>query len=178
MFVYGVGDHCGGPTKRDIERIICMNEWSIFPNIRFSTARTFYEALEKEISNLLPIIRGELNTEFADCYTEQSLIKRSIRIAENRLLDCESAVTFAEIFGKQNINSDESLLDAWRNTLLLHFHDILPKSCVHDTRTYAHELFQNVVAFTSAKETMALRLLAEQMSLCFYFPKDLFTLYE
>jgi len=45
MFVYGVGDHGGGPTRRDLRRAIEMDTWPIFPNIRFSTARAFYETL-------------------------------------------------------------------------------------------------------------------------------------
>ena len=51
MFLYGVGDHGGGPSRRDILRSRDMNTWPIFPNIKLSTARTFYERLEKQAGN-------------------------------------------------------------------------------------------------------------------------------
>ena len=31
--VYGVGDHGGGPTRRDVEKLIEMNKWPVFPTI-------------------------------------------------------------------------------------------------------------------------------------------------
>ena len=58
LFVYGVGDHGGGPTRRDLERIIDMQTWPIFPKIEFSTVRTFYERLESD-SERLPERRGD-----------------------------------------------------------------------------------------------------------------------
>ncbi len=38
LFVYGVGDHGGGPARRDIVRGLDMDTWPVFPNIKFSTA--------------------------------------------------------------------------------------------------------------------------------------------
>jgi alpha-mannosidase len=40
--VYGVGDHGGGPTRRDIERIIDMNSWPVFPTIKFGTFKEYF----------------------------------------------------------------------------------------------------------------------------------------
>lgn len=46
--LYGVGDHGGGPTRRDLERIQdCMN-WPLYPQLRFGTLREFYEILDRE----------------------------------------------------------------------------------------------------------------------------------
>jgi alpha-mannosidase len=44
--------------------------------------------------------------------------------------------------------------------LFSHFHDILPGSGVHDTRTYTHGLFQEIMAITGTAETDALRRVA------------------
>jgi len=163
MFVYGVGDHGGGPTVRDIERIIDMNKWPVFPAIKFSFAQDFYENLEKESGGNIPVVCGELNTEFTGCYTTQSLIKKSVRTAEARLLDCEFALVAAEMLGNFKAIDLEKITQTWHDLLLLHFHDILPGSGVHDTRTYAHGLYQEIIAFVSSKETMALRLAAEKI---------------
>ena len=158
MFVYGVGDHGGGPSRRDILRGRDMNTWPVFPNITLSTACAFYERLEKQAGQLT-VITGELNTEFTGCYTTETLIKKANRFSESRLVDAELASSFAWGVAGHRYPAD-ALVEAWRDTLFSHFHDILPGSGVHDTRTYTHGLFQKVMATTSQTETVALRLLA------------------
>lgn len=69
--VYGVGDHGGGPTRRDLERILEMNTWPIFPTYRFGTYHEFFAQAEQIRANL-PTVSGELNSVFDGCYTTQS----------------------------------------------------------------------------------------------------------
>jgi alpha-mannosidase len=161
MYVYGVGDHGGGPTRRDILRALDMDKWPVFPNVKFSTARRFYERLEKQ-ADKLPVLKGELNTEFTGCYTTQTLIKRANRIAQSRLVDSETACALA-FAATAHRYPEELLVEAWQDTLLSQFHDILPGSGVHDTRTYMHGLFQKSMASTSTAEVSALRRLAAEI---------------
>jgi alpha-mannosidase len=158
MFVYGVGDHGGGPTRRDLLRARDMNTWPVFPSIQFSTARVFYERLEQQAGGL-PVVRGELNTTFTGCYTTATLIKKANRFAENRLVDAELASVLAWGVTGQRYPA-AAFVEAWRDTLFSHFHDILPGSGVHDTRTYTHGLFQKTMATTSQAELAAWRRLA------------------
>ena len=58
--VYGVGDHGGGPTRSDIEKLIEMNTWPVFPARRFGTFSEYFKILEN-ISEKLPVIDHELN---------------------------------------------------------------------------------------------------------------------
>ena len=44
LFVYGVGDHGGGPTRRDVERIIDMSSWPLYPTISSALMRIFRRA--------------------------------------------------------------------------------------------------------------------------------------
>ena len=60
LFVYGVGDHGGGPTRRDLERLQKMNEWRLFPEIRFDTYRNFLDKMEQYIDRF-PVYEGEAN---------------------------------------------------------------------------------------------------------------------
>ncbi len=159
LFVYGVGDHGGGPTRRDLDRLVDMSRWPIYPTLRFSTAKEFFQRLEKEGATL-PSIQGELNFEFAGCYTTQTLIKKANRFAEKRLGGAEAASLFAQRLASVPYPA-RGLEQAWRDTLFSHFHDILPGSGVRDTRTYTHGLYQQVVAFTSTAQTQALRALAD-----------------
>ena len=158
MFVFGVGDHGGGPTRRDILCAIDMDTWPVFPNVRFSTARSFYELLEGQSANL-PVVAGELNMEFTGCYTTQSLIKKANRFAESRLVDAEQACALAWLVAGRAYPG-HAFLEGWRDTLFSQFHDILPGSGVRDTRTYTHGLYQKTMAATSAAEAQALRELA------------------
>ena len=157
MFVFGVGDHGGGPTRRDVVRALDMDTWPVFPNVKFSTSRAFYEILEKEGD--LPTLDCELNTIFTGCYTSQSLIKKANRFGENRLIDAELAATLDWAVAGQAYPAD-SLRQGWQDTLFSHFHDIMPGSCVRDSRTYSHGLYQKTIATTSMVETQALRHLA------------------
>ena len=158
MYVYGVGDHGGGPTRRDLERAAEMATWPVFPTIRLSTAGRFYDALEKE-SGRLPVVKDELNFSCMGCYTSQSLIKRSVRLAEAQLFDAETSAALAWA-ALGSAYPSAALQESWRKTLFNHFHDILPGSGVHDTRTYTHGLFQDIAATTGIIETNALRALA------------------
>jgi alpha-mannosidase len=52
----------------------------------------------------------------------------------------------------------------WRRTLFSHFHDILPGSGVHDTRTHTHGQFQETMASTQTITTRALRGVAGEVN--------------
>lgn len=161
MYLYGVGDHGGGPTRRDLLRGRDMATWPLFPEIRFSKAKTFFEALEK-VAGQLPVIAEELNFEVTGCCTSQSLIKKANRLGENRLVDMELSTALSWAIWDRPVPTDH-LEEGWRNVLFNQFHDILPGSGVHDTRTHAHGLFQQVMASTSILETEALRHFASQV---------------
>ena len=161
MLVYGVGDHGGGPTRRDLLRGLDMDTWPIFPQVTFSTARAFFARMEK-LGDKLPTIDYELNTEFTGCYTTQSLVKKVCRFGEARLQDAEVAAGLAAgAAGFTYPTAD--FREGWTDILFNHFHDILPGSGVHDTRTYTHGLFQKTMATTSQIEAQALRLLASRV---------------
>ena len=161
LFVYGVGDHGGGPTRRDLMMRKEMDSWPVYPHIVCSATRTFFAELEKH-RDALPVIDDELNFEFSGCYTTQSLIKKSNRYSEKKMADAEnvSAVAWAALNRTYNSSGFEKY---WRDTLFTHFHDILPGSGVHDTRTYTHGKFQEIMSFTSIEEAEALRALAAEV---------------
>lgn len=162
LFVYGCGDHGGGPSRRDIERILDMQNWPVYPTLKFSTVKSFFDSLAR-YRRKLPVISGELNTEFTGCYTSQSLIKKANRISENRLFDAEFAAVIAA--GAAGRKYPGAMLDnCWKEALFTHFHDILPGSGVHDTRTYTHGTYQRIIADLATEETLALRSIAQNIN--------------
>lgn len=153
--VYGVGDHGGGPTRRDIERIIDMNTWPIFPNIKFGTFNEYFNYLEN--SNVeLPEVKGELNFVFSGCYSSQARIKAGNRICEAALDESEAFSALSSIYlGTKYPNS--SFSGAWKNVLFNQFHDILPGSGKIDTREYAMGLYQNTLAVANSEKSLVLK---------------------
>jgi alpha-mannosidase len=165
MNVYGVGDHGGGPTRRDIRRILEMDGWPVFPRFRFSTTREFYAVLEKN-ADRLPVLDRELNFEFTGCYTSQSQIKRYNRLGESRALDAEAAAVLA-LRARGRPYPEAPLREAWTNVLFGHFHDILPGSGVRATREYQSGLFQQSAATFGTIQAESLRAVAAAVDTAF-----------
>ncbi|MGC9454273.1 MAG: alpha-mannosidase [Phycisphaerae bacterium] len=171
MCVYGVGDHGGGPTRRDLLRAKEMDSWPVFPHVRFATAGEFYDILEARGDNW-PVLSGELNFEFPGCYASQSRIKRSNRQAENACLQAESASALAWRTAGAEYPAN-ALRDAWTRTLFGHFHDILPGSCTPEGRDYHLGQFQLIQANTRTCLSAALKALAGRVDTGFAAPTEL-----
>lgn len=168
--VYGVGDHGGGPTRRDIEMIRAMNEWPIFPNFRFGKLRDFLRHVEA-VGKDIPVFEGERNFIFTGCYTSQSRIKMANRFGEARLGEAERFNALSRVL--VNDRYDANLFEeAWRSVLFNHFHDILPGSGVIETREYAMGLFQEVMATAISQKKRALRAIASRIDTTRWLPAD------
>jgi len=162
LFVYGVGDHGGGPTRRDLTTALDMNSWPIYPTVKLSTTAEFFSAIERKIPDNLPVVNDELNFVFPGCYTSQSNVKRANRYGENRLIEAETVAVIASRLLGMKYPSDDIMI-GWRNTMFNQFHDILPGSGVHATYEYAQGLFQETLARTSMIKTRSLRTLASKV---------------
>ncbi|MGC9218913.1 MAG: alpha-mannosidase [Athalassotoga sp.] len=161
MIVYGVGDHGGGPTKRDIEMIREMQKWPIFPRIKFSTTDEYFSIAEK-FADKLPVVNEELNFTFRGCYTSQSNIKRANRYAENILVRSESLAILANKMVSQ-IYPAEQLYKGWLNTLFNQFHDILPGSGIRETYQYSQGLYQDTKARADMVKVNALKAITKEI---------------
>lgn len=160
--VYGLGDHGGGPTRKDIESIMDMATWPIFPNISFGTFSEYFKIAEKVLQNL-PVETDELNFIFTGCYTSQSRIKLSNRISEAKLDEAEIYSTISSIFVDGEYRN-ELLEKAWRKVLFNQFHDILPGSCVIETREHAMGQFQQVLAIVNNETSRAFRNITSKIN--------------
>ncbi len=159
LAVYGVGDHGGGPTRRDIERVLDMMKWPVFPRVKFGTFREFF-ALAETVRDALPVVNHELNAFAPGCFTTQSRIKRGNRACEAALTDAEGLSALAAFKAGLNPRSDALEL-AWRNVLFTHFHDILTGSCVQDTREHAMGLYSDSLAVANTASERAMRVIAD-----------------
>lgn len=159
--VYGVGDHGGGPTRRDVERIIDMNSWPVFPKFTFGTYGEYFSIVELH-SDRLPVVDRELNYIFDGCYTTQTRIKMANRYSEKLLNEAELFGSMANLFAGANYSGGD-FSEAWRNVLFNQFHDILPGSGIVDTREYAMGLLQKATATANSQREIAFKKISERI---------------
>jgi len=121
MCFYGVGDHGGGPTKKQIEWII-KNRYAIpDAELIFSHPRDFFDAV-KPFAQKLPVVKDELQYHSIGCYTVVHDVKKQMRRAEHGLV---SAAKTIETYPEDAVAEDPKRLDeAWKKTLYNQFHDI------------------------------------------------------
>lgn len=163
LTVYGVGDHGGGPTVRDIGRILTMREYPVFPTVLFSTYKAFFTELEG-YREKLPRVEGEINFVFTGCYSSQSETKLRNRAAELRLYEAEFLAAYAGAL--TDFRATEGLFDAaWRKLLFCQFHDILPGSGVRATGEYASGCFQETMAAACVSAQSAMRAICDRIDL-------------
>ncbi len=160
LIVYGVGNHGGGPTRRDIERVIEMQDWPVFPAVRFGTLHEFFRCAEA-LASRFPVIDHELNVIFPGCYTTQSRIKMANRRSETSLADAAQMCALGH-FAARAEYPHERLETAWQKVLFTHFHDILTGSCVQESREYAMALYADALSASQTALGNALRVISEQ----------------
>ncbi|MHB0999402.1 MAG: alpha-mannosidase [Armatimonadota bacterium] len=163
MFLYGVGDHGGGPTRRDLVKALEIDKWPIFPNVKLSTTDKYYTAVENAGLDHLFVQDDELNFVFEGCYTSETNIKLANRVSENILPEVEAISLVANATTGFPYPA-EDLKKSWRMAMFNQFHDILPGSGIRETYQYAQGLFQEIQASTGAIRTRALRKLASQIN--------------
>ncbi|HBM80639.1 MAG TPA: alpha-mannosidase [Clostridiaceae bacterium] len=169
--VYGVGDHGGGPTRRDIERIIDMNKWPVFPRIEFGTFHEYFNYLDNSGADF-PEVKGELNFVFTGCYTTQSRIKAGNRITEAVLNEAEAFSALSSLYTGFKYRNG-SFSKAWEDVLFNQFHDIIPGSGIIDTREYAMGNYQRALAIANSEKSKALRNIANLIDTREYADPDI-----
>jgi alpha-mannosidase len=132
MYLYGVGDHGGGPTRVDLDTALRWQKGDlVYPRLNFSTAAQYFADLERNKSELkIPTWDGELYFQYhRGVQTSQSEEKRGNRQNEVLVLNAEKLASIDMLFGatypQQNFDT------AWKDILFNQFHDILPGSGIH-----------------------------------------------
>jgi alpha-mannosidase len=165
LWVYGVGDHGGGPTRRHLRAAQAMQGWPVWPQVKLTTTDDYYSTVERKIEEQgidLPVHRDEINFVFEGCYTSESRIKFANRKGECDLVDTE----IAALVGSRacGLEYPASILEeCWRRSMFIQFHDILPGSGVKETVEHAMGLFQENLANTGTIRTRALRAMAAKV---------------
>lgn len=160
LYVYGVGDHGGGATRRDLERITDMMTWPCMPTLKFGRYIDFFTTLDNAD---LPVVDHELNFIFSGCYTTETRIKKANRTAEAALDETEMLNAASSLLGGYRYDNSK-FASCWEKVLFNHFHDILPGSGTTDTREYALGEFQKVMAEAGTRKNFAVRSLSAMIN--------------
>jgi alpha-mannosidase len=128
MYLYGVGDHGGGPTRTMLDSATqLMSPDAVFPKLEFSSASGFLDDIAKRNDLEIPVWKNELYFQYhRGVFTTQSETKKLIRQTEEKLLDAEKYAALAQIY--QRPYPRTQFTDAWKGLLFDDFHDIMPGS--------------------------------------------------
>lgn len=128
LFAWGIGNHGGGPSRRDLKE---LNDWMAQQTdieIRHATPEEFFAALEEEGVEC-PEVAQDLRPVFIGCYASQARLKRLHRKLENDLLTAEKMAAAASGLGLMEYPAKELEQAQW-DLLLNEFHDTLPGTTI------------------------------------------------
>lgn len=124
FFFYGVGNHGGGPTKKNIESILELQKTHPELNLVFSNTEDFFDEMRKRYDQL-PVVEDDLQHHASGCYSVVNSIKDGVRKAEWAMFSAENYNMLAKsLLGKSGA-SNEEFAKAWKNILFAHFHDAM-----------------------------------------------------
>ena len=137
MVLWGIGNHGGGPSRVDMEKISALAKAEKEFKLIHSTPEKYFS----ELSSLetLPDYAGLMNPRYTGCYTTMIRIKKIHRQLENELLLTEKMAAHAKMAGVSAYPS-EAIARATKDLLWLEFHDIIPGSSVEPVGKYAENL--------------------------------------
>ncbi|QQE65408.1 hypothetical protein GFS31_20960 [Leptolyngbya sp. BL0902] len=156
LWLPGVGDHGGGPTR---DMLLKTRRWAkspLFPTLTFGHAQPLLDSLLTTSTDVtppssplpippsptLPTWNDELYLELhRGCYTTHGDQKQYNRRCEDILFQAELWSTIAHILTKCPYPKAE-LETAWKQVLFNQFHDILPGSSIPEVFADANETWQ------------------------------------
>lgn len=124
LYLWGVGNHGGGPSRIDLNDLAEMKKNGA--DIVHSTPDEYFKTVDRDN---LPVVERGLNPLMEGCYTSIIRIKQMHRRLENDLVMVEKMASHAALAGLSAYDK-ERIDDAWRDLLFAEFHDSLPGSCI------------------------------------------------
>ncbi len=136
---WGIGNHGGGASREDLEKIQAFQQRESRVVLRHSTPEHLYRALRSGAADA-PVVKGDLQRVFTGCYTSLSRLKRHAVSSLAELVQTEALCSAAWWTGRARDPRAE-LLEAWKDHLFNDFHDILPGSCTEPAERDALDLY-------------------------------------
>ena len=148
MGYYGVGNHGGGPTIKNIRLI---EEYNKKDDGRYELSMAdpveFFQKYEAE--NELLVVKDELQHHASGCYSAVSEVKTLLRKGDTKLTAAERFSVMAEVLTGKKYDT-EKVKAAWENLNFLAFHDIMGGCCVKSA--YDDSLYMGYEAISLAEK--------------------------
>lgn len=126
LVLWGVGNHGGGPSRKDIEDIAALKQETADAQIIHSTPEEYFAQASEQF---MTEVNTTLGRCLMGCYSSQARIKKAHRALENKLYSTERICSHAAFEGRMEYPEKE-MQGALEDLLLAQFHDILPGSSV------------------------------------------------
>jgi alpha-mannosidase len=136
---WGLGNHGGGATRRDLKAIDAFVAGETRVRILHSTPDRFYEAV-KDAAAGAPVFEGDLQRSFTGCYTSLSRVKRRAVASLGRLVQAEAFSAASWWLAGADFPVTE-LGEAWNMHNFNDFHDVLTGSCIEPAERDALDLY-------------------------------------
>jgi alpha-mannosidase len=148
LWLPGLGDHGGGPTRDMLEKVERWKKSPFFPALGFTTPNQYIDSLS-HLKRELPVWKDELYLELhRGCYTTHADQKQQNRRCEDLLYQAEVFATIAQITANLTYPKDQ-LEIAWKKLLFNQFHDILPGTSIPEVFVDANRDWDQVKAIGS-----------------------------
>lgn len=128
VVLWGVGNHGGGPSRKDLDDLRSLIAESADPKVVHSTPEAYFDELAK-VRSSLHCRANDLNPWGVGCYTSMVRIKQKHRQLENELFAFERMACSAWLQGLMDYPHEE-LMSVQRDLATCQFHDILPGSSI------------------------------------------------
>ena len=161
LFLWGVGDHGGGPSRKDLTDLRAL--FARRDDLQFvhSGAEGYMKAL-RDLKVPLPVWSEGLNPVADGCYTSQIRVKQKHRLLENELYSAEKMAVAAELTAGAPYPA-EVFRRAEYDLIFSEFHDALPGSAIrrveedtlrlldHGLELMSREKFRSAMALSAGQ---------------------------
>ena len=128
LIPWGVGNHGGGPSRKDIADLNALKARLPERGLRHSSPEEFFASLSEKRESL-PKVASSLNPFAVGCYTSQTRIKQLHRELEGLLGVTERMLSHAVMAGRLEYPA-EDMRQAALDLCMSEFHDTLPGSSI------------------------------------------------
>jgi alpha-mannosidase len=164
MVFYGVGNHGGGPTRRNIDSVHELDASGEFGSLVLSSPRRFFDSVAGAPD--LPVWSGDLQPHARGCYSAHSAVKLWMQRAEITLLAAERWAAVSSVLEARPAPREE-LGAAWRGVLFNQFHDILPGTAIESAYDDARDELGGAIAVAKRELARAHGRLARRVDIPF-----------
>jgi alpha-mannosidase len=156
--LWGVGNHGGGPSLVDLDKLKQLMVVTEEPIIIHSTPEAYFQELI-ESGEVLPRHVQDLNSWAPGCYTSQIRIKQKHRLLENEIYMLEKMMSHAAIGGLTAYPYKE-IHEALCDLMVSEFHDVLPGSSIQPVEEASLRLIDHGLEIVSRLKARAFFALA------------------